>query len=341
MTSSHIRWLRVALLSAALALLLAACGGDSQPPDVTDGDRITISIALRDDANRLAALYAIEQGIVTSDTIDVDVTYLTQSAIDDASLARQYDVIEVTPLAVPLAAVQDFDFVVLSGGLQNSDGTFLFAHPDATMEAPGDLLNKTIGVASLEDTSTLETRYLLQEAYGLDVDVEQGDVTFVQVPAASLAEAVRGRALDAAVIVNGGAFPLVEDESVRVLSRVTDELQELLDLPVMSTVLVTYPDIGEEKAEALIELSSLLAASVAYFRANQEIVIEAVAREQETADYLQWWWQRQELSFGDRSFEMQSRLLTIWEVARVIGDLEGYPNLTEVFFAPEVAEPSP
>ena len=334
------RWLPVALLSAALAL--AACGGDTRPPDdVTDGDRITISIAVRDDANRLAALYAIEQGIVTADTIDVDVTYLTQSAIDEVALARQYDVIEVTPLAVPLAAVQDFDFVILSGGLQNSDGTFLFAHADATMETLDDLLNKTIGVASLEDPAALETRYLLQEAYELDVDVEQGDITFVQVPAASLAEAVRGRALDAAVIVNGGAFPLVEDEGLRVLSRVTDELQELLDLPVMSSILVTYPDVAEEKAEALIELSSLLAESVAYFMANQEIVIEAVAREQETVDYLQWWWQRQELSFGDRSFEMQSRLLTIWEMARVIGDLEEYPNLTEVFFVPEAAEPTP
>ena len=335
------RWLPVVLLSAALALLLAACGGETRPPDVTNGDRITVSIAVRDDANRLAALYAIEQGIVTSDTIDVDVTYLTQSAIAEVALARQYDVIEVTSLAVPLAAVQDFDFVVLSGGLQNSDGTFLFAHPDATMEAPGDLLGMTIGVASLEDTSALETRYLLQEAYGLDVDVEQGDVTFVQVPAASLAQVVRDGNVDAAVIVNGGAFPLVEDEGLRVLSRVTDELQELLNLPVMSSILVTYPDVGEEKAAALIELSSLLAESVAYFRANQEIVIEAVAREKETVDYLQWWWQRQELSFGDRSFEMQSRLLTIWEVARVIGDLEGYPNLTEVFFAPEVAEPTP
>lgn len=334
------RWLPVALLSSALAL--AACGGDTRPPDdVTDGDRITISIAVRDDANRLAALYAIEQGIVTADTIDVDVTYLTQSAIDEVALARQYDVIEVTPLAVPLAAVQDFDFVILSGGLQNSDGTFLFAHADATMETLDDLLNKTIGVASLEDPAALETRYLLQEAYELDVDVEQGDITFVQVPAASLAEAVRGRALDAAVIVNGGAFPLVEDEGLRVLSRVTDELQELLDLPVMSSILVTYPDVAEEKAEALIELSSLLAESVAYFMANQEIVIEAVAREQETVDYLQWWWQRQELSFGDRSFEMQSRLLTIWEMARVIGDLEEYPNLTEVFFVPEAAEPTP
>ena len=335
------RWLPVALLSAALALLLAACGGDTRPPDAANGDRITVSIAVRDDANRLAALYAIDQGIVTSDTIDVDVTYLTQSVIDEVALARQYDVIEVAPLAVPLAAVQDFDFVVLSGGLQNSDGTFLFTHADATIERPGDLLGKRIGVTSLEETSVLETRYLLQEVYGLDVDVEQGDVTFVQVPAASLARAVRERVLDAAVIVNGGAFPLVEDEGLRVLSRVTDELQELLDLPVMSSILVTYPDVAEEKAAALIELNRLLAESVTYFRANQEIVIEAVAREQETVDYLQWWWQRQELSFGDRSFEMQSRLLTIWEVARVIGDLEEYPNLTEVFFAPEAAELTP
>ena len=336
------RWLPVALLSAALALLLAACGGDTRPPNVTDGDRITVSIALRDDANRLAALFAIEQGIVTSDTIDVDVTYLTQSAIAEVALARQYDVIEVTPLAVPqAAATRDFDFAVLSGGLQNSDGTFLFAQAGSALEGPGDLRLKTIGVASLEDTSALETRYLLQQAYGLDVDAERGDITFVPVPAASLAEAVRGGAVDAAVIVNGGAFPLVEDKGVRVLSRVTDELRELLGAPVINSILVTYPDVAEEKAEALIELNRLLAESVAYFRANQESVIEAVAREEETADYLQWWWQRQELLFGDRSIEMQERLLTIWEVARTVGDLEEYPKLSDVFFNPEVGGSPP
>jgi len=90
------------------------------------GDRVTISLAALDDPSRRAALYAIEQGIVQSDTVDVSLTYLLTTSLAEAVAARQFDVIETEPLAVPEGAAGELDFIVLSGGFQDLDGTLLF-----------------------------------------------------------------------------------------------------------------------------------------------------------------------------------------------------------------------
>ncbi|MDZ4278124.1 MAG: hypothetical protein U1B78_03180, partial [Dehalococcoidia bacterium] len=93
--------------------------------ETADGERITVSVAVQDDVAHRAALYAIDQSIVTSDTVDLDVTYLPLASLIEAAPAKQYDVIEATPLAVAQGADQQLDFIVLSGGLESSDGTLL------------------------------------------------------------------------------------------------------------------------------------------------------------------------------------------------------------------------
>ncbi|MCH7579085.1 MAG: hypothetical protein IIB22_02455 [Chloroflexi bacterium] len=96
---------------------------DGEEPDL--GDRTTISLGVLDDASRRAALYAIEQGIVGSETIDLSITFLARSELADAVSARQFDVIEASPLAVPLGVERELQFVILSGGVRNVDGTLL------------------------------------------------------------------------------------------------------------------------------------------------------------------------------------------------------------------------
>lgn len=88
--------------------------------------RVTVTLAVLDDASRNAALYAIQRGIVGSDLIDVDVTYLPLSALSDAAAARQYDVVETEPITVSQRATAGRDSVVLSGGFVDTDGTLLF-----------------------------------------------------------------------------------------------------------------------------------------------------------------------------------------------------------------------
>ncbi len=98
-------------------------GGDAEEPDT--GDRTAISLAVLDDASRRAALYAVEQGIVGSDIVDLSISYLAPSEMMDAAAARQFDVVEATPLAVPLGLERDLEFVIVSGGVQDIDGTLL------------------------------------------------------------------------------------------------------------------------------------------------------------------------------------------------------------------------
>ena len=113
-------------------LMLFGADGEALGIDVRDedeepdlGDRATISLGVLDDASRRAALYAIEQGIVDSETIDVSITYLARSELTDAVSARQFDVIEASPLAVPLGVERELEFVIVSGGVQNVDGALL------------------------------------------------------------------------------------------------------------------------------------------------------------------------------------------------------------------------
>ncbi|OGO50951.1 MAG: hypothetical protein A2148_02335 [Chloroflexi bacterium RBG_16_68_14] len=206
---------------------------------------------------------------------------------------------------------------------------------------PGDLRGKTIGVGSLGDMSTLETRYLLQQGYGLDVSLGGGDVTISESPAESLPTLLEDGDIDAAVLGSLGAFRLLEDERFRVLSQVTAEVQELTGAPVMSSILVTYPEVAEQKGDALGELNRMLAESVTYFKANQDQVIEAVAAEQQAdPEFLRWWWDRQGLALGDSSQEMQEQLLKVWETAKAVGDIEDYPELADVLFSGDEGAPS-
>ena len=100
-------------------------GGGEEQEDAIEGDRETVGLALLDDPSRRAAMYAIEQGIVGSETIDISITYLARSELTDAVSARQFDVIEASPLAVPLGVERELEFVIVSGGVQNVDGTLL------------------------------------------------------------------------------------------------------------------------------------------------------------------------------------------------------------------------
>lgn len=326
------------MTALALALLAAACDGDEEFAPVT-GDRVTISIAFLDDPNRRAALYAIEQAIATSSSVDLDLTYLPLSTITDVASAKQYDVIEATPLAVARAEAADFRFVVLSAGLRNLDGTLLFVRADADLRGLANLRGKTIAVP-LAGMATLETRYLLQERYGLDVSAEGGDVTLIESPVESLPTLLRNGDVDAAVLQHLGAFQLLADGRFSVFGHVTQEMQELIGAPITNSILVTYPDVAEQKAEALGEVNRLLAESVTYFKANQDDVIKAVAAEQELDPaYLSWWWERQDLPLGDLSTEVQAQLLAVWNAAKALGDIEEFPDLASVLFNPEAPSP--
>ena len=205
----------------------------------------------------------------------------------------------------------------------------------AGANALAELRGKTIGVVSLTDVSTLETRYVLQEAGGLDASQKGSTVTFVEVPPESLESELASGKIDAAVMSPAGAYRLLSDDDFRVLSEVSKEMRRLTGGPVASTVLLTYPDIAEQKPAALAELDRLLAQSMVYYDANEEAVLAAIAADAGLdRAFLHWQAERQELRLGDLSPETQERLLRTWQAAAALGDIDRVPDLATVLFAP-------
>jgi hypothetical protein len=94
--------------------------------DVPEATRQTVSLAVLDDGLHRGALYALEQGLVESDAVDVAVTYLSPSGLTQAVHAGEYDVVEYSPLLVATGRRARLDLVVLSGGIEDIDSTLLF-----------------------------------------------------------------------------------------------------------------------------------------------------------------------------------------------------------------------
>ncbi len=167
-------------------------------------------------------------------------------------------------------------------------------------------------------------------------------MTIEEAPASSLVTLLASGDLDAAVLTELSAYRLLDDAEFRVLGEVTAELRELTGVPVMQSILVSYPSVTVRKADALSEVSRLLAESVTYFRANQDAVITAVAAEQQVeVEFLDWWWTQYDLPLGDLSQGTQEQLLQVWEAARTLGDVEGYPELADALFDPLTVTPPP
>lgn len=335
----------VRAISAGLLLLalltLAACedgnGGPEGDASMPDGGRVTITLALLDDGARRSALYAIEQGIVTSDAVDLAVSYLTPSALIDATAAGQYDIIEASPLALVGPGASDVGLRLLSLGELDIDGTLLFTPEESDIAGPADLGGEALGVASLTSISTLEARFVLSERYGLSPEVAGGDVTFREAPGESQVALLRSNELAAAIPPAAATFAWTEDEEFAVLSHVAEEYAELTGTRAVQTALLTQGALATEQPAALVEVTRMLDAAAAYEAANRDQVIDAVTGGDETArEQVNWWWQAHELRYGQFSDDGLEAVGAIWEVARDLGDIESFPDPASLsFFAAE------
>lgn len=324
--AAHSRTLHVAagFVLAALFVVLSACSG-SEPEEV--------SVAILDDPSRDMYFHALNEGLVSSEEVDVEVTALTLGPLIEAVGSRQYDVVEGPGIALPRAASRGLNLVAISPSLVNEAGTYLFVAEESPIASPADLKGKVVGVPSLGGTFTLELRYLLKERFGLNVDMTDGDLRFQEVPAESLLSLLNRGQIDAGVAIHIPAHRLTSEPGVRVLSNVTKEVVELTGEPVINSVLMTYPEIADERREEVQAALELISDSATYAREHWNEVRDAVAEERGiSSQFLDWWSERQQLELDKSMEERSEALVAVWQMAHEIGELPEVPSVEQFLF---------
>lgn len=344
------RPLRIVTLLLVATLLLAACGGGTAGSGSASGSdagsgsgassgpesgaaKTTVTVAVLDDASRESVLWALKNGKVTSDTVEVQVDMLPFAAIMEAFGSQAYDVVEASPVAVPRALQGGLELLIFSPGLFNFAGTGLYVGADSGIDDPRDLAGETIGTFALGGFFVSETRYVLQEVYGLNTAMTGGDVSFRELPPQNVLEMLKDGSLAAGILNQQGRYLVRNSPDYRELVDVTGEFQRLTGQPSMNSVLLTYPAVAAGKGDALREVARMLRESAQYVKDHPDEVLPAVAAARgEDVGYLEWFFQSYDLTFGGEPLEYADAINVTWEAAHAIGDIDQVPDLDQLAF---------
>lgn len=273
-------------LAAAAALTLATTAGAM-------AQTRTLSFAHLANPSHEAALYAIQQGIVTSDVINVVVTALDIAALQQAIVGRSFDVVEGAAMAIPRANARGLPLEIIGIGMRSHAeglGSGVWVRADSPLQTIEDLKGHRLGVYTLSSAGMTLNRIALNQAYGLDVSASGGDLEFVELPESALGAALAAGNVDAATLLHAQAYQAMQTGEFRPLAHLARASTEAFGLRMVTSVLVGYTEKLDSDPEAYREFLRMYRESVDYALANQDEVFTAVsASENIDANFFSTW----------------------------------------------------
>jgi NitT/TauT family transport system substrate-binding protein len=290
----------------------------------------TVTFGYLLDASHEAVLYAIKSGRVTSSVIDVELHALAIPALIQATSARQYDVIETATLAIPRAALQGLSMVILSTAQrfrENTQDDDIWVGTTSPIHTVADLRGKTLGVAAINSTGAALVRFALWKKYGLNVQLEGGDVHFVELPPPALMTALAAGKIDAASQIAAQTYQGVKEDAIRSIARVGNDLHDLYGVYMVPAVNASYPDKLAARPQAFEEFSRMLKASADYAREHIDEVAAAVSPDTGQEPGYFKWWNECDAEFPATVSDADIKAIgKTFELAKELGVLQSYPD---------------
>lgn len=229
-----------------------------------------------------AAMWALKNGKVKSDKIDVELNSLTIPALIQATLTKQYDVIQSDTIAVPRSATRGLNLTIMSTAIRYSPkgvGHNIYVRADSPYKSIPDLKGKKIGVPSLGSAGFHMLRMWMEEQYKVNADVASGDFQFVETAPSALITGLETNRFDAGTMLYSQAYRARNDSTFRAVATPARSMYELWGVQMIPSVNVAYPEKIAQRPEAYKEFNRLLRASVEYMQKNPDEVFGAVAAE--------------------------------------------------------------
>ena len=259
-----------------LVAVAVACG--MAPPLAA---KAKLSFAFVTDPTHEMYVYALRQGKVRSDTLDLELVTLAIPALVQGFLGRQYDVVETSMISIPRAVERGLNVSLLFtalGRLSPGPTLDIWVKRDSPVQSIQELKGKKIAVFGLGSTALTMIRVALAKEHGFNVELQGGDFQFLELPTAVIPAALERGEVEAGCLLYAQVFDAQQTGNYRSIYSGTGVLQKNAGARMVLPVIVGYPDKIAKDEEAYREFNRLLAASVRYAVANAQEVAAAVGK---------------------------------------------------------------
>jgi NitT/TauT family transport system substrate-binding protein len=311
---------KYSLYLAAVALLAAA-------PAVAK-DKLTY--AYLQDPVLEAVMWPIRNGKVTSATLEIDGKGYQIPVLLQGTATKQWDVVMTAVMSVPRAKEQGLELRVLSTALRyhkSGDGAHVWVKKGSPYKSIADLKGKTIATYGLQSTGVTLVRLALWKKYGVNVQFENGDFKWQQLPAPALPGALATDKVEAATLIHSQAYQAAKTGDFVAVARTAEDMWEIFKLRMVSAVNVGYAEKIAANPALYREFNRMLKASIDYTLKNIGEVSETVAKEtkNDPAYFKAWFAQYSDFPAVVSQNDIDA-MNKVWSLSKELGILKEFPD---------------
>jgi NitT/TauT family transport system substrate-binding protein len=287
------------------------------------------------DPSQDAVMYGIKAGKVKSDILDIEVHPLGLPAIIQATATKQYDVLQGASISIPRALDQGLKLTILSTALRfRTAGQAIWVKADSPYKSVRDLKGKTLGVYAINSTGITLLRIAVWKKYGLNVNLQGGDLKWVELPAAGLPGALSTGKIDAAAFIQSQDYNAGKTGEFRQLTLTAQDLYDLYKLHFVTGVNTGYPEKIDAQQSLYVEFCRMMKATADYARTHLDEISQIVGESsKEDPNYFKAWFTKYDEAPMVITNDDIKAIRTTWQLSKELGILDDYPDPATVVWS--------
>jgi NitT/TauT family transport system substrate-binding protein len=281
-----------------------------------------------------AALWALRNGKVTSNLIEVEATGANIPTLLQATATKQYDVVMTAVIGLPAAAARGLELRILSAALyaaEAGEGGGVWVKKDSPLKDAAELKGKTLGSYGLRSTGYTQVRFALHYKHGLNAALEGGDIKQIEIQAPNLPGALAAGQIDAATLIHSQAYRAKKSGEFRVLVESGRDNIDMFKTRFVSAVNIAYPERLAQKPEAYREFNRMFRDSARYVLANRAEVFAAVGKQSNLdPDFFEWWFGKSSDVPGIFADSHADAITRLYELSKEMAIIPNYPDIRKL-----------
>jgi NitT/TauT family transport system substrate-binding protein len=284
-----------------------------------------------------AALWAIRNGKVTSDLIEIEAVGANIPTLFQATATKQYDIVMSSGIAVPAASKRGLELRIMSAALyaaEAGEGGGIWVRKDSPLTDPKQLKGKTLASYALRSVGYMYVREALAQEFGLNVALQGGDINQVEIVAPNMPAALATSRVDAATLIHSQAYRAKQAgdfvnicETARIMNKLYGRM--------VSAINVSYPEKLAARPRAFTEFQRMFKESIDYALSHRAEVFGAVGKQANIEPAFFDWWFDKTTEIPAAFDEVHAKsVATAWQMAKKYDLIDNVPPIEPFIWRP-------